>query len=398
LPFPSIDFTTPAAERERLTHEASGAYDLGDNAGLLRRVQALLEAGQSDVIHDLLAHLAQRMIDLNKEKQSESKRFLSWLEEKLDIQPKKGQGGIDSLTGKTIVQNYLGDYQKGEPELAWPEFLYRLHQNRNRFAVSLSEVEGHIEAVFSASLERLLPLKRELSRTDALIDKIVYRLYGLTAAEIELIERPQYEQGLAQAKAVVVQDDKLTDDEERLDKIAEGMLAPAKRFFERVEPLTIEAQLDRDLPGWRQLSPEAPTFLLTGDYNLHTMPAGMDFSTSIIPYTKAVETVLYRRIFAPFRDESGYGEADCRNTFLAGFMRGEKKLTLGSFTIILQSSKETALRRFMQERLADVEGLVTGLADEGNLHLRNKAAHDEVLSREDAQQIRAWALGVLGRL
>ena len=71
-------------------------------------------SSKTDVVHDLLAHLAQRMIDLNKQKQGEVKRFLGWLEKRLKIQPKNdGSTGIDSLTGKTILQGYLGDYQKG---------------------------------------------------------------------------------------------------------------------------------------------------------------------------------------------------------------------------------------------------------------------------------------------
>jgi hypothetical protein len=262
----------------------------------------------------------------------------------------------------------------------------------------LSEVEGEIQGEFEVSLAKLRPFKAELVRTDALIDKIVYRLYGLTEAEIELIERPQYEQGLAEAKAEVIKDDKLQDDEARLDKMAEKMLPPARHFFERVEPASIEAQLDRDLPGWRLLSPDAPTFLLTGDYNLQTLPEGMDFSTSIIPYTKAVETVLYERIFLPFRDSSGYSAADCQNKFLAEFMRGQRKLTLGNFPIILSSSKETALRAFLGGYLSDLDGLAASLNDTTKVQIRNKAAHEEVLSRAEAQEIRAWALEVLGRL
>ena len=74
--FRRINFTTPTDERERLTREAIGAYDIGDNAGVLQRVQAHIDADKTDVVHDLLAHLAQRMIDLNKQKQGEVKRFL----------------------------------------------------------------------------------------------------------------------------------------------------------------------------------------------------------------------------------------------------------------------------------------------------------------------------------
>ena len=403
LPICRMNFTTPTNKCQRLTQQVIGAYDIGDNLGVLQRVQSHIDADKTDVVHDLLAHLAQCMIDLNKQKQAEVKRFLSWVEKRLNIRPKNdGSTGIDSLTGKTILQNYLGDYQKGEDELPWHEFHYRLYQNRNRFTVSLSDVEGDIHREYETSLETLLPIKRDLTRTDALIDKIVYRLYGLTDEEIERIERPQYEQALADAKSQVVADEKITDDEDKIEKIAEGILPAAKRFFERVEPANVEALLDRELPAWRTLPPDAPIFLITGDYNLQTLPDHMDFSSSVIPYTKAVETVLYERIFAPFRDGSGYTDADCSNTFLKDFMRGDKKLTLGSFMIILSSSRETALRTFINHTIPDAanrvfgtNGLVTILQDETMRNIRNKAAHDEVLNRDEAQEARSWAMQIL---
>jgi hypothetical protein len=344
------------------------------------------------------------MIDLNKQKQGEVKRFLGWLEKRLQIRTdKNGATGIDSLVGKTILQGYLGDYQKGEVELPWREFHYRLYQNRNRFAVSLSDVEGEIQHEYEKSLVTLLPIKHDLARTDARIDKIVYRLYGLTNEEIELIERPRYEQSLTDAKAQVVADEAITDDEEKIEKIAEGILPAARRFFERVEPTSVEELLDSELPSWRSLPPEAPTFLLTGDYNLRTLPDHMDFSTSVIPYTKAVEVVLSQLIFIPFRQQ--HTDADCTNDFLKKFMRGEKDLTLGSFMIILSSTRETALRNFISRiytdaatRMFGTQGLVAILSDEEMRDIRNKAAHDEVLSRDEAQQTRSWAIQILGRV
>lgn len=193
------------------------------------------------------------MIDLNKHKQDEVKRFLGWLEGKLRITPKNGESGIDSLNGKTILQGYLGDYQKGEPEASWKDFYYRLHQNRNRFGAALSAVEAEIQREYEKSLAALLPVKRQLARTDALIDKIVYKLYGLTEAEIELIERPQFEQGLADAKTDVVKavkDKTIPDDEAAAEKIAQNVLTVAERFFERVQPTSDKERLDADLPGW----------------------------------------------------------------------------------------------------------------------------------------------------
>jgi hypothetical protein len=397
LPIKTPHFTTPADERERLVREITEAYDLGDTAGALSRVRAALAAGQTDVVHDVLAHLAQTMIDLNNEKQAEVGRFLGWLEGRLKIAPKDGKTGLDVFAGKTIIQGYLGDYQKGESELPWDDFLYRLHQNRNRYAATLAEVEGEIQREYEGSLETLLPVKDQLARTDALIDKIVYRLYGLTDAEIELIERPGYEQALTDAKADVINDKKMQkkDDEEKLEKIAEGILPAAKRFFERVTPADVEAALDGELPNWRDLPPDAPVFLLTGDYNLRSLPDHMDFSSSVIPYTKAVEVVLDRLVFQPFR-ASSYTDKDCHNKFLQAFMRGEKSLTLGAYMIILSSSKETALRSTMQYTIPDVDGFVAVLTDAAMRDVRNKAAHDEVLSRDEARQARAWAVGILG--
>ncbi len=402
LPIRRISFTTPTAERAQLTQHAIASYDASDNAMLLAQMQAVIDADKTDVVHDLLAHLAQRMIDLNKQKQAEVKRFLGWLEARLKIRPDKdGATGIDSLPGRTVLQGYLGDYQKGESEQPWREFHYRLHQNRNRFAAALSDVEGEIEREYERSLATLLPIKRELARTDTLIDKIVYKLYGLTDAEIELIERPQYEQALTDAKAQVVADKQITDDEVKIDKIAESILPAAERFFERVVPKSDEETLDQDLPSWRALPPAAPTFLLTGDYNLRTLPEQMDFSSCIIPYTKAVEVVLFEWIFAPFRATSGYTDVDCKNSFLKDFMVGKKHLTLGSFGIILKST-EPALRTFISSQISDAANRIFGatgavalLNDEQMVHLRNKAAHDEVLTRIEAQAIRAWALSVL---
>ncbi len=276
---------------------------------------------------------------------------------------------------------------------SWTDFLYRLHQNRNRFGASLADVEGVIEAEFEKSLVTLLPVKRDLSRTDALIDKIVYRLYGLTDAEIELIERPQYEQAIADAKSKVISDEKI-DDEEKLSQIAEGILTASNRFFERVEPHEVIAQLDIDLPNWRLLPPEIPTFLQTGDYNLRTMPEHFDFSTSVIPYTKAVEVLLNKVLFEPFR--ASHSDKDCRNEFLQKFMRGEKDLTLGSYMIILSSSKETALRTFISSTISDVGGLVELIGSSAMNDTRNDAAHDKVLTRDEAQQTRTWAFGILG--
>jgi hypothetical protein len=382
------------------------------NAETINLVIPLIDRCKRDIVHDVIVFLSKKMINLNRQKQKEIHRFLEWLNNKLGAySDDRAKLGIYSFSGNQdrSVSDYIGDYERCIAPLDFraktnvDDFYYFLYKNRNRFAASLSDLEGEIEREYEKSLATLIPIKCDLARTDVLIDKIVYRLYGLTDEEIELIERPQYEQALADAKAQVVADEAITDDEEKIDKIAEGILPAARRFFERVEPTSVEELLDSELPNWRSLPPEAPTFLLTGDYNLCTLPDHMDFSTSVIPYAKAVEVVLSQRIFIPFRQQ--HTEADCTNDFLKKFMRGEKELTLGSFMIILSSSRETALRNFISHiysdaatRMFGAHGLVTILNDEEMRNIRNKAAHDEVLSREEAQQTRSWAMQVLGQV
>jgi hypothetical protein len=47
---------------------------------------------------------------------------------------------------------------------------------------------ARLRRAYEASLERVLPLKERLAKTDALIDAVVYRLYGLTEEEIKVVE------------------------------------------------------------------------------------------------------------------------------------------------------------------------------------------------------------------
>lgn len=178
---------------------------------LLKRVETLLpkdENGQflafkegatgaeekSDVVHDFLAYLAEQMIELNKRKQAEMKRLLDWLKQESYIAPdRKGNTGIEALTGKTKLKNYLGDYQKGESHLSFEELMDILVKNRARIGQSLSggTFGARLQREYETSLEKLLPIKERLAKTDWLIDQIVYRLYGLTEEEIRIVEGEQ---------------------------------------------------------------------------------------------------------------------------------------------------------------------------------------------------------------
>jgi hypothetical protein len=170
------------------THTPDPALVRQHNADSLNADWQLPEGGpveQSDVVHDLLAHLAGQMIAMNKEVQAEVRGFLEWLEREVGAP-------VDDLTGKARLRNYLGDYQKGEPHLALEELLAILRQNRRRLPVdpSARAFQERLAWEYEASLDRLLPLKARLAATDRLIDLIVYRLYELAEEEVTVVEGP----------------------------------------------------------------------------------------------------------------------------------------------------------------------------------------------------------------
>jgi hypothetical protein len=135
------------------------------------------------VVHDLLAFLAEQMIAMSREKQTEVGGFLAWLSREIGA-------SIDGLSNKTKLQGYLGDYQKMQPHATLEELLAVLRQNRRRLAVDPSKraFQEHLQAEYDATLAKLLPLKQRLAATDRLIDQVVYRLYGLSEDEIAIVE------------------------------------------------------------------------------------------------------------------------------------------------------------------------------------------------------------------
>ena len=145
---------------------------------------------QSDVVHDILAFLAEQMIELNREKQEKIEGFLKWLEAELEVKPdKKGNAGIDAVSGKTKLRNYPGDYQKNEEALQFDELWAILRKNKNRIERKLTPAfMQEVKQAYGESLSALLLIKERLRLTDDLIDQIVYRLYGLTKEEVQIVQ------------------------------------------------------------------------------------------------------------------------------------------------------------------------------------------------------------------
>ena len=103
---------------------------------------------------------------MNKAKGEEIRGFLRWLEREIGTE-------IDTLRNKTKIQNYFN--------LAVEELLGILRSNRRTITVDPSDrgFQESLEREFTNSLANLNPLLSRIQQTDALIDEVVYQLYGL---------------------------------------------------------------------------------------------------------------------------------------------------------------------------------------------------------------------------
>jgi hypothetical protein len=131
---------------------------------------------KSDVVHDLLAFLAEQMLEMNKQKQQEIKGFLGWLETEMGAK-------VEDLSPKTKVQEYY--------RLQFDEQLAVLKKNKRKlkdYDPARREPQERLRLEFDASVGKLQPLMERITATDELIDQIVYKLYGLTEEKIAIVE------------------------------------------------------------------------------------------------------------------------------------------------------------------------------------------------------------------
>jgi hypothetical protein len=178
-----ISFTTPPDRRAALSADAKALYSefLGapDSIKILELVCKRLEASpeESDVVQDLLAYLAERMIEMNKEKNVEIKSFLDFL---------KGEIGasIEDLTNKTAIQ----EYYRHEFQNLIDMFVKNKKKLKAGYEPKSPTNYKLLQQWYNDSTVRLKPLMGRIKATDGLIDQIVYKLYGLTEDEIKIVE------------------------------------------------------------------------------------------------------------------------------------------------------------------------------------------------------------------
>lgn len=193
LPIRRINFVTSDEDRTYYLDKAKLLYrqcvSKDDQDYVLRFVNHHL-AERSDVVHDFLAFLAEEMLRLNEEKRDEQQRFLAEMVKLLKVRPDKdGREGIDALANKQRIVEYPGEYQKGTPELKFDDLFELLYKNKPRLGIaSLEAVKDTLRTEYEKSLDFVRPRKEQLEYTDALIDAVVYQLYGLTQDEIDVVE------------------------------------------------------------------------------------------------------------------------------------------------------------------------------------------------------------------
>jgi uncharacterized coiled-coil protein SlyX len=132
-------------------------------------VQLAAKPERADVVHDLLAFLAEQMMTLNREKRAAVKQFLTDLKDFHDVD-------THALKPKTKLDKFW--------ELEAAEIFAHFRANKLRLKDSDEE---KIRARFQKAKDELVPLETQIAFTDQLIDEIVYRLYGLTETEIKIV-------------------------------------------------------------------------------------------------------------------------------------------------------------------------------------------------------------------
>jgi Alw26I/Eco31I/Esp3I family type II restriction m6 adenine DNA methyltransferase len=176
MPMPHFVFATPgarcAALLENVKNYYANALTMREASCVLAFVeeQLLAKPERSDVVHELLAFLAKQMMDLNEQKRTTARQFLTDLKDFHSID-------AHALKPKTKLDNFW--------KLEAAEVFSHFRSNKLHLKESDEE---KIRDRFQKAKDRLLPLESSLSFTDDLIDKIVYRLYALTPEEIKIVK------------------------------------------------------------------------------------------------------------------------------------------------------------------------------------------------------------------
>lgn len=190
VPIRIVNFSTELNYRKEKLEEAKQLYqkymredDLNSLIDLLDNClqqnedkNTTLEEEKSDIIYDFLIYLVDEIMRVNKEKNQKTNEFIDWLE--MFIGEK-----IDNLTNKSKIKQYYNfDF----------DYLFNvLKKNKKKVNTNVLSIEFHtnLKEAFEKNVTQISSLSDKIYYTDKLIDQIVYKLYGLTDEEIEVVEQ-----------------------------------------------------------------------------------------------------------------------------------------------------------------------------------------------------------------
>jgi len=200
LPLRRIEFSTPADERAWLEKKGRQLYEgyihSGGEEPVITFVENQLrqEPERSDVVHDLLAYLAERMIAMHQEKQATTEAF--WLdlegvsdEEVFGTLRKKGKQKATlwkrAEACRPFVKEESHSTRRLDESLGWNEDAFKAFVK-----LLVRKVAGlnNLVEVYRQYHPGYRELVARIAATDRLIDQVVYKLYGLTAEEIAIVE------------------------------------------------------------------------------------------------------------------------------------------------------------------------------------------------------------------
>ena len=216
IPIRRIESTTPDDERTRLTSQAITLYIQNRQRDLLSLIEAQLahEPERGDVVRDVLAYLAEQMSNLQAQRHEAIGDFSLGLQgvltsaelEKLhrlwtpttplhpttlsslpaedsrDKRKKRAESEeILDVLGAFATQQL--DFYDDIGQLAERQWLWLL---KHKFGSRSNMVE--IAHIYRTYHPRIAAVDERLRQTDRLINAIVYRLYGLTAEEVAIVE------------------------------------------------------------------------------------------------------------------------------------------------------------------------------------------------------------------
>ncbi|MHB8203095.1 MAG: Eco57I restriction-modification methylase domain-containing protein [Desulfomonilaceae bacterium] len=199
LPIRVINFATSQNERAKLVKELLLLYRDDKFEELLSRVKILLAGNEDqssskfnkgfgsyeDVVHDLMDLLASEMDRLNQAKQKGMNSFLHTVSSlSLPSGSMSRKEPLEHFKGKSLLKNFLGDYQKRRPHLSFDEIWASIERNKSLINHPSLPSKETLRSEYDRVLTTLLPLKERLQRTDALLDKIVCHLYGVDPTKL----------------------------------------------------------------------------------------------------------------------------------------------------------------------------------------------------------------------